>query len=471
MSYATAETDLCAATAHQLAAHYRAKSASPVEVVQAVLRQSEKFSPLNAFCHVDTSGALASARAAEARFIAGTPLGPLDGVPVGIKDLILTRGMPTRRGSLTTSPDGPWSDDAPLAARLREAGAVLIGKTTTPEFGWKGVTDSPLTGITRNPWNPAMTPGGSSGGAAVQVACGMGPIGIGTDGGGSIRIPSSFTGVFGFKPSYGRVPAWPASQVGTLAHAGPMTRSVLDAALAMAVISGWDARDWTALPSADLPWASVAEGSLRGKRVAYSPDLGLGGVDPECAAIVRRAVEAMAALGAIVEEVDPGIGDQSIAMGALWPVGCAKGQIGMSEAQKALLEPGLREAAERGARTSLAEYLAAMDARAALGAKMRAFHMKWDLLVLPVMRGTAFAVGANGPRDADGTIRHDWSPFCYNFNLTGQPAASLPCGFTAAGLPVGLQVVGPMHDDIGVLAACHALEAAVSPRRTPPLPV
>ena len=471
MSTMSNETDLCDAAAHALAALYRTKAVSPVDVTRAVLNRIETFSPLNAFCHVDEPQAFAAATASEARFVAGAPLGPLDGVPVGIKDLILTRGMPTRRGSLTTSPDGPWTEDAPLTARLREGGAVLIGKTTTPEFGWKGVTDSPLTGITRNPWNPAMTPGGSSGGAAVQVACGMGPIGIGTDGGGSIRIPASFTGVFGFKPSYGRVPAWPASQVGTLAHAGPMTRSVLDAALAMAVISGWDARDWTALPYADLPWASVAEGSLRGKRVAYSPDLGLGGVDPECAAIVRRAVEAMAGLGAIVEEVDPGIGDQGVAMAALWPVGCAKGQIGMTDAQKALLEPGLREAAERGAHTPLADYLAAMDARAALGAKMRAFHTKWDLLVLPVMRGTAFAVGANGPRAADGTVRHDWSPFCYNFNLTGQPAASLPCGFTAAGLPVGLQVVGPMHDDIGVLAACHALEAVVSPRRMPSLPV
>jgi len=457
--------------AHELAKLYRSRAVSPVEVATATLQRINSFNALNAFCHVDAAGTLAAARSAEARFTAGTPLGPLDGIPVGIKDLILTRGMPTRRGSLTTSPDGPWDEDAPLTARLREGGAILIGKTTTPEFGWKGVTDSPLTGITRNPWNPAMTPGGSSGGAAVQVASGMGPIGIGTDGGGSIRIPSSFTGVFGFKPSYGRVPAWPASQVGTLAHAGPMTRSVLDAALTMSVISGWDARDWTSLPYADLPWASVATASLRGKRVAYSPDLGLGGVDPECAALVRKAVEAMAELGAIVEEVDPGIGDQSATIGALWPVGCAKGQMGMSEAQKAQLEPGLREAAERGARTPLADYLAAMDARAALGAKMRAFHTQWDLLVLPVMRSTAFAVGANGPRDPDGTVRHDWSPFCYNFNLTGQPAASLPCGFTAAGLPVGLQVVGPMHDDIGVLAACHALEAAVSPRRRPSLPI
>ncbi len=471
MSQSLPENDLCAATAHELGALYRRKATSPVEVLNATLKRIEISRPLNAFCHIEHEGALAAARAAEARILRGMPLGPLDGVPVGIKDLILTRGMPTRRGSLTTSAEGPWDDDAPLTARLREAGAVLIGKTTTPEFGWKGVTDSPLTGITRNPWNPAMTPGGSSGGAAVQVACGMGPIGIGTDGGGSIRIPASFTGVFGFKPSYGRVPAWPASQVGTLAHAGPITRSVLDAALTMAVISGWDARDWTSLPYADLAWAGVATASLRGKRVAYSPDLGLGRVDPECAALVRAAVAAMAALGAIVEEVDPGIGDQSAAIGALWPVGCARGQSGMSEAQKALLEPGLREAGARGARTSLADYLAATDARAALGAKMRAFHMQWDLLVLPVMRGAAFAVGANGPLDADGTVRHDWSPFCYNFNLTGQPAASLPCGFTAAGLPVGLQVVGPMHDDIGVLAACHALEAAVSPRRQPPLPV
>ena len=460
--------DPVTATAAELAQAYRSRTLSPVEALRSILLQIDRSTALNAFCHVDREGALASAAASEARHVAGTALGPLDGVPVGIKDLILTKDMPTRRGSLTTAPDGPWTDDAPVAARLREAGAVILGKTTTPELGWKGVTDSPLTGITRNPWNREMTPGGSSGGAAVQVACGMGPIGIGTDGGGSIRIPASFTGVFGFKPSYGRVPAWPPSQVGTLAHTGPLTRTVADAALAMRVISGWDARDWTSLPSAEIDWTGATTNGLAGKRVAYTRDLGLGGVDPEAAARVDQAVQAMQALGAHVEEIDTGIKPQGEVIATLWQVGCAKGQRDMTEAQKALLDPGLLEAGLAGARVSLEDYLKALDARAAFGVQMRRFHETWDLLVLPTMRGTAFPVGQNGPMLPDGSISRVWSPFCYLFNLSQQPAASLPCGFTSAGLPVGVQIVGRMHDDVGVLAACHALESAVSPRTFPP---
>ena len=466
--------DPVTASAVQLAEAYRARSLSPLEATTAILAQIEACAPLNAFCFVDHKGALSAARAATARYAAQAPLSPLDGVPVGIKDLILTQGMPTRRGSLTTSATGPWEHDAPVAARLRAAGAVLLGKTTTPELGWKGVTDSPLTGITRNPWNPAKTPGGSSGGAAAQVAAGMGPIGIGTDGGGSIRIPASFTGVFGLKPSFGRVPAWPASQVGTLAHTGPLTRTVADAALAMSVITGWDARDWSSLPHQDIDWMSVAHaplgGNLKGKRIAYSRDLGLGGVDPEVAEAVDRAVRAAADLGAHVEEIDPGVGRQGAVISVLWQVGCAKGQMSMSEADRALLDPGLREAARLGAACSLEDYLKALDARAALGIRMREFHENWDFLMLPTMPGVAFDVGMNAPRLADGSIRHDWSPFCYQFNLTQQPAASLPCGFTQAGLPIGLQVVGRMHDDLSVLAVCHALEPIVSPMTFPPMP-
>lgn len=460
--------DPVTATAVDLVQAYRARSLSPVEATKAILAQIERCAALNAFCFVDHAGALAAAAASETRHVAGAALGPMDGVPVAIKDLILTKGMPTRRGSLTTSADGPWEHDAPVSARLREAGAVILGKTTTPEVGWKGVTDSPLTGITRNPWNPAMTPGGSSGGAAVQVAAGMGPIGIGTDGGGSIRIPASFTGVFGFKPSYGRVPAWPPSQVGTLAHTGPLTRTVADAALAMSVISGWDARDWTSLPYAAIDWMRATMDGLSGKRVAYSRDLGLGGVDPEAAAMIDRAVQAMTALGAHVEEIDTGIAEQGSVIGVLWQFGCAKGQAKMTEAEKALLEAGLREAGIAGAKLTLDDYQNAMDARLAFGARMREFHTKWDLLVLPTMRGTAFPVGQMGPTLPDGSISRVWSPFCYLFNLSQQPAASLPCGFTSAGLPVGLQIVGPMHDDLAVLAACHALESAVSPQTFPP---
>src|SRR5207249_10658223 len=242
----------------------------------------ERLNPaLNAFCLVDAEAAIASATESEGSWIKGAPIGLLDGVPVSIKDVILARGWPTLRGSKTIDPKGPWDDDAPAVARLREAGAVLLGKTTTPEFGWKGVTDSPLTGITRNPWNPRKTPGGSSGGAAAAVASGMGPLAVGTDGGGSIRIPCSFTGLFGIKPSFGRVPAWPLSPFGTVAHVGPMTRSVTDAALMLNLLALPDARDWHALPYDARDYRTGLDGGVADLRIAFSPDLGYAKVDPE----------------------------------------------------------------------------------------------------------------------------------------------------------------------------------------------
>ncbi|HTG97902.1 MAG TPA: amidase family protein, partial [Burkholderiales bacterium] len=242
-------SELWALSATELVEGFRKRTLSPVEVTKAVLARIEQFNPvLNAFNLVASDEAIRQATESEKRWTAGQPKGLLDGVPVSIKDIILTKGWPTLRGSKTIDPKGPWNDDAPVTARLREHGAVLLGKTTTPEFGWKGVTDSPLTGITRNPWNPAKTPGGSSGGAAAAVAAGMGPLAVGTDGGGSIRIPCAFTGLFGLKPSFGRVPAWPLSPMGTVAHVGPMTRTVTDAALMLNVLSLPDERDWHALP-------------------------------------------------------------------------------------------------------------------------------------------------------------------------------------------------------------------------------
>ncbi|MDH3596510.1 MAG: amidase family protein, partial [Rhodospirillales bacterium] len=236
-------------TATELLTRFRAGSLSPVEVTEAALARIEAHdTALNAFCLVDAEQALAEARRSEERWRIGAPKGRLDGVPASIKDLLLTKGWPTLRGSKALDPDQPWDEDAPAVARLREHGAVLLGKTTTPEFGWKGVTDSPLTGVTRNPWDPSRTPGGSSGGAAAAVATGMGALAIGTDGGGSIRIPAGFTGIFGLKPSFGRVPAYPLSPFGTVAHLGPMTRSVADAALMLTVLAEPDPRDWYALP-------------------------------------------------------------------------------------------------------------------------------------------------------------------------------------------------------------------------------
>ena len=334
--------DLADWTATELVAGYADHSVSPVEATRAVLdRIDARDAELNAFCLVDADGALEQARSPESRWHAGEPAGPVDGVPTSIKDLLLTRGWPTLRGSRTIDPRQAWDVDAPVVARLRESGAVLVGKTTTPELGWKGVTDGPLTGVTRNPCEPTRTAGGSSGGAAAAVAAGMGPLAIGTDGGGSIRIPAGFCGIVGFKPTYGRIPLYPASPFGTLAHVGPMTRSVQDAALMLDVVSGFDARDWSALPPPVATFRERLGGGVAGCRIAFSPDLGYAEVDPEVAASVRRAVEVLAGLGAVVEEVDPGFADPVRAYHVLWFSGAAKSLERLPAPQWDLVDSGV----------------------------------------------------------------------------------------------------------------------------------
>src|SRR6185437_7361877 len=278
--------------AHELLALYRSRKASPVEATRAVLARIERLDPvLNAFCLRAPEEALRAAAASESRWNRGEPSGDLDGVPVSIKDLILVKGWPTLRGSRTVDPKQAWDVDAPVSARLREAGAVFLGKTTTPEFGCKGETNSPLTGISRNPWNPAKTPGGSSGGTAAAVAAGMGPLSVGTDGAGSVRIPAAFCGNFGLKPSFGRVPAYPLSPMGTVAHLGPHTMSVVDAALMMNVLKRPDARDWTSLPPDAADYVHGLDAGVAGLRIAFSPTLGYAAhVDGEVAAAVAAAV-------------------------------------------------------------------------------------------------------------------------------------------------------------------------------------
>ncbi|HET8744636.1 MAG TPA: amidase, partial [Ramlibacter sp.] len=388
----------------------------------------------------------------------------LDGVPVSIKDLLLTKGWPTLRGSKAVDPKGPWHDDAPATARLREQGALLIGKTTTPEFGWKGVTDSALTGITRNPWNPEKTPGGSSGGAAAAVAAGMGPLAVGTDGGGSIRIPCSFTGLFGIKPSFGRVPAWPLSPFGTVAHVGPIARDVADAALLLTVLSQPDARDWHALPYEPRDYRAGLNAGVRDLRIAFSSDLGYARVDGEVEAIVENAVKTFIDLGAKVEEKHPGFENPEPIFRAHWFSGAAA--LMRAIKQKDLVDPGLLEVAAQGEKVSAAEILDAQMKRGALGTHMNLFHRDYDLLVTPTLAVPAFGVGREYP---EGNKRWtDWTPFTYPFNLTGQPAASIPCGFTRAGLPVGLHLVGPRYADALVLRAARAFES-VRPIALPPL--
>lgn len=457
--------DIAFCPATELVAAYSSGDLSPVEVVQVVLNRIEDCDKqVNAFCLVDADSALRDARESEGRWRQGRPSGMLDGVPVSIKDMFLTRGWPTLRGSRAIDPRGEWREDAPVVARLREHGAVLIGKTTTPEIGWKGVTDSPLTGVTRNPWDLRRTPGGSSGGSAAAVALGMGPLSVGTDGGGSVRIPAAFTGIFGIKPTYGRIPMYPASPFGTLSHAGPLTRTVRDAALLLDVASLPDSRDWSALPPPAASYLDSLDGppdeQVAGMRIAYSSDLGHARVDPEVAAVVRSAVEMFADLGGHVEEVDPGFTDPAEALHGLWFSGAAKSVSGFPAGSRDLLDPGLAEICEAGERMTAMDYLEATARRMDLGRLMGHFHTEYDLLLTPTMPLPAFTAGREVPEGWPHRRWTSWAPFSYPFNLTQQPAASLPCGFTEDGLPVGLQVVGPRHADARVLAACRAFEQA-----------
>ncbi|MFJ7078061.1 amidase [Streptomyces sp. NPDC098781] len=462
-------TDLTELTAVQLLDGYRKGEFSPVDATRATLERAERIQPeVNAFVRLTAEAALAQAADSAERWRRGEPAGLLDGVPVTVKDILLMRGGPTLKGSKTIAEAGRWDEDAPSVARLRAHGAVFLGKTTTPEFGWKGVTDSPLSGVTRNPVDPTRTAGGSSGGAAAAVALGAGPLALGTDGGGSVRIPAAFCGIFGLKPTYGRVPLYPASAFGTLAHVGPMTRDAADAALLLDVIGTPDSRDWSALPQAPASFRAALPGGVRGLRVAYSPSFGgQVAVRPAVASAVRRAVERLAGLGAYVEETDPDFTDPVDAFHTLWFTGAARVTQHLGPHQRELLDPGLREICGTGARRSALDYLAAVDVRMELGRRMGRFHDTYDLLVTPALPITAFEAGVEVPKGSGHRRWTGWTPFTYPFNLTQQPAATVPVGTDGDGLPVGLQIVAARHRDELVLRAAHALYEARIARLTP----
>jgi aspartyl-tRNA(Asn)/glutamyl-tRNA(Gln) amidotransferase subunit A len=454
-------------SATELLRRFRKRALSPVEATRAVLDRIEAVDGgLNAFVLVDADAALAAARASEQRWHTGAPLGAVDGVPTTIKDMFLTRGWPTRRGSRTIAADGPWDDDSPLVARLREQGAVLIGKTTQPEFGWKGVGDSPLTGITRNPWNTAKTPGGSSAGAAVAAAMGMGALHAGGDGGGSIRIPAAFTGIYGLKPTFGRVPNWPGKMPGSITHAGPMTRTVADAALMLTVMAQPDGRDWQALPPDGRDYTIGLDAGVRGLRIGYSATLGFAAADAEVAALTQAAAEALSGFGAIVEAADPAIGNPRPAFELYYTIRLGWLYDQLTEVLREMLDPGLVDMAHAGRRYSAREVLEADAYRNDMAPAIDRFFDRYDLLLTPQMPLTAFDVGLDFPAGMKSWL--DWSPFTYPFNFSGHPAASIPCGF-AGGLPVGLQIVGPRWREDLVLRASRCHEAT-NPIALPPRP-
>ncbi len=452
--------DLCSVPASELVAGYRAGRFSPVEATGAVLDRIEKTGDVpNAFVLVCAEEALSAARSSEARWQKGEPLGLLDGVPTTIKDVFLMAGHPKRHGSKTTTED-PVESDAPAVARLREAGAIFVGKTTTPEFGWKGVTDSPLTGVTRNPWDLSKTAGGSSGGAAAAVATGMGALALGGDGGGSIRIPASFCNVFGLKPTAGRVPEYPRDATGSCTSAGPITRTVGDAALMMNVLAQPDARDPIGLATPCGDYRDGLEGGIEGLRIAYSPNLGYAVVDEGLAAVVREAVGVLEDMGASIEPVDEAFDDPHEAFVVFFQAAMASFYGGLTERQREVVDPGFARMSELGMRHDIEVYLGALDVQRALASRVNLLFECYDLLVTPQVSITAFEVGREYPDRADMRSWLGWSPFTYPFNFSGHPAASVPCGFDTAGLPIGMQIVGARCEDGLVLRASRAYEQA-----------
>lgn len=469
--------ELCNFSATELLSNYRNKRLSPVDVARAVLdRITEYDDKVNAFCLVDEEAALSGARQSEARWLKGEPKGLVDGVPVSIKDMVRTKGWPTLMGSKAIDPNQAWEEDSSSVARLREHGAILLGKTCTPEFGHKVVTDSLLTGITRNPWNLEKSPGGSSGGAAAAVATGMGPFAIGSDGGGSIRIPSNWSGVFGLKPTLGRVPHYPKGWYTTLSHIGPITRTVEDAALMMTVITEPDYRDWYALPPGQHDYRVGLDDGVKGLKIAYSPNLGLGKtvrwpwgelnceVNQEVAKLVSKAVAAFSDLGADVEQVDTLSVEEALSnYVTLFVVFSAIGARSIARKQRELLDPTFSRFVEIGEQIPLTAFVNAIVGREDLGFKMNLFHQKYDLLLAPSFQVPAPDVGGL-PEELRGP-----PAFTCPFNLTGQPAASVPCGLTNAGLPVGLQIIGSVYRDDLVLRASRAYETARGDFPLPPI--
>ena len=454
-------TDLCFTSAVELAELIRRRALSPVEITRAVLERIERLNPrLGAYVMVHAERALGEARAAERAVMAGEPLGPLHGVPISIKDNLWTAGERTTYGSRLLA-EFVAPEDAPSVARLRAAGAIFIGRTNLPEFAWRGSTDNPLFGESRNPWDLTRTPGGSTGGGAAAVAAGLGPLALGSDGAGSIRIPASFCGLVGLKPTFGRVPMYPAAGGNELvAHVCPLARTVRDVALMMSAIARHDPRDPFALPDDDVGYLAACDESLGAPvRIAWSADLGFASVEQETRETAETAARAFAEIGVTVEEANPDLGDLSVILNTLYGGAQAGAHAARSPEQKAQMDPDLVAYAEASAGLSVVEYLRAVAARQAMVDALRRFFERYDLLLTPTLCLPAFPLGVVGPSEVAGRkVTHLGWTLCYPFNYSGQPAVSVPAGFTASGLPVGLQIVGRRGEDTLVLRAAATFE-------------
>lgn len=465
------ERDIAYLSALELRDHYRSGDLSPVEVTGVILERIGRLNPtLNAYVTVTVERALEDARVAERAYRERTA-GPLAGVPISIKDITPTRGIRTTMGSRLMQEWIP-DEDAPFVEKVSAAGAVLLGKTNTPELGWKGDSGNRVIGPTHNPWKHGRTAGGSSGGASSALAAGLGPLASGTDGAGSIRIPAAFCGVFGLKPSFGLVPYYPPSSVEALAHIGPMSRTVRDSALLLDVVSGDDPRDRATWPNRD-GFLLNCEGGVQGMRVAWSPDLGYAAIDPEVRAIAEAAAQRLTDLGAHVEEVSIPFPDPWNTVDTLWASAQAGRHVHDFDAVRDDIDPGRIPLIERG-RT-----LTAVDLNLAYAQRTTVYNAwrewfeqgQWDLLLTPTLPITAFPAGDNAPAEINGVpVEYlSWTAFTYPFNLTGNPAATVPAGFASDGLPVGLQMVGRWRADATVLRAAAAYEDAFPwAQHTPP---
>jgi len=458
--------DPCAMSTTVLAGHFASGALSPVEVATAALERAEAInSELNAFVELDANGALAAARDAEDRWRRGAPLSPIDGMPTTIKDIVLCRGLDVRYGS-ETAPDVSSQPDSPSVRKLRSAGAVIIGLTASPEFGWKAVTDSRKNGVTRNPWNAAKTSGGSSGGAAVAAATGAGVLHLGTDGGGSIRIPAAFTGIVGHKPSFGRVGASPPSAFGTVAHIGPMARTVGDVVSMLNAMSGRDSRDWTQ-PPFDFEPVPATPVDLSNKLIGYWKTPCVGDVDPEISGAVESVLRELETAGARVVEIRLPYQDEIFEVFLrYWYVGAASRLLAVDEKDRDRVDPGFLRVAAIGERYTAVERVQAEVQRARFGSQMNALLEDYDLVVSPTVAIPAFDAGHEVPPGSGLECWIEWASFSFPINLSQQPACSLPCGLTTSGLPIGIQIIGARGDDAHVLGAALTYEQ-MFPNRFP----
>ena len=458
-------SDLCFTPAVELAMLIRRRELSPVEITRAVLERVDQLNGrLGAYVLVHAERALKQAHQAEQSVMAGEPLGPLHGVPLSIKDNHWTAGDRTTSGSRLLADFVP-PEDSPSVARLRAAGAIFVGRTNLPEFAWRGSTDNRLFGESRNPWDLTLTPGGSTGGGAAAVAAGLAPLALGSDGAGSIRIPASFCGLVGLKPTFGRVPFYPAAGAHELvAHVGPLARTVRDVGLMMNVIARYDQCDPFALPDDRVDYLATCDQPLTGEsdpiRVAWSADLGFAPVEAETRAICATAARVFSDIGLAVDEASPKLDDPSWILATLYGGGQAGAHAVRSPEQKAQMDPELVKYAEASAGLTVIEYVRAVAARQALVDTLRRFFERYDLLITPTVCLPPFPLGIVGPREVAGReVTHLGWTLCYPFNYSGQPAISVPAGWTAGGLPVGLQIIGRRGEDALVLRVAAAFEA------------